>query len=193
MIGTVLPLAIRLFLGGKALIARAFAWATASTARLLALALAAALVWGWLGHHKSGKLAKVLASTEQGYRNAQADAKLAQDAMNAAITDRSAAIAKESTYAHVPSLASARSAVADYARRNPARMRCETNQGGTSGSDAPALPATSGVATNPGGQADMVAIAVADLDKLASATVRAESCRALGQAWIDGGLAEVVE
>lgn len=178
-------LAINL-LGIRKAIGRAFAWATQSAAHIFAIGMVFALVWGWLGHHKADKLAKVLASTEQAYRNAQADAKREQERLNLAISARYRAEAEKSSATHRIALDGAHRAVSDYANR----MRCKADQGGGSGPGAPAVPDSPGMAAGAGEASNLVAIALADLDTLAAGTVRAESCRAWGQSMIDAGLAE---
>jgi type II secretory pathway pseudopilin PulG len=67
---------------------KALAWITASARNILIAALVASLAWGWLGHHNAAKYKRVLASTEQAYRNAQSDAKTAQIAANLAAEAR---------------------------------------------------------------------------------------------------------
>ena len=180
-------LALRMFGIVRSGASAGLAWITASARNILLVALAAALVWGYFGHRKAGKLEKVLAATETGYRDAQAEAKLAQDALNSAILARYRAEAEKSSAIHHNALEGARSAVARYAGAN--RLRPEADCRPASDTNPAAVPGDSGVDARPGAGPDMVAIAVADLDQLAEGTVRAESCRAWGQSLIDAGLA----
>jgi hypothetical protein len=163
---------------------KALSWITASARNILIVALVASLAWGWLGHRNAAKYKRVLASTEQAYRNAQADAAKAQQALNAAFSARSSTLAKESSHEHEKALSGARTAVADYARLHPAH-RCAASQ-----AKPAAVPVDPGLDAGPGPDPGMVAVAVADLDALAAGTVRAESCRAWGAALISAGLAE---
>ena len=73
-----LGFALSFLLRGKALIGGALSWATANATRMLAIGLALALAWAAIERHGKHKAQKVLASTEQAYRNAQADAAKAQ-------------------------------------------------------------------------------------------------------------------
>jgi hypothetical protein len=174
----------KLFFNAKAMIGAAFAWATQSAALIFAIGMVFALAWGALERHGKHKAQKVLASTEQAYRNAQADAKLAQDALNARQVATNEAVNKGSTDANSKGLDAARTAVAAYARLHPA-PRCEASQ-----TKPAAVPANPGVDAGAGEGPGMVAVAVADLDTLAAGTVRAESCRAWAAALISAGLAE---
>ena len=56
-------------LGIRAIAGKALGWITASGRNLLIVALAAALVWGWLGWRGKAKEAKVRASTEVALSN----------------------------------------------------------------------------------------------------------------------------
>lgn len=161
----------------------AFVWATANATRMLALALVCSLAWGWWGWHGKAKVEKVLASTETAYRTAQADAKLAQDALNARHVATNEAVNKGSTDDHAKGLDAARAAVADYARLHPA-PRCASSQAQPS-----AVSGDTGVAVSASPETGMVAVTVADLDTLTAGTVRGDSCRAWGQSLIDAGLA----
>lgn len=174
----------KLFFNAKAMIGAAFKWATANTRNMLIVALVAVSIWGWAGHHSAAKWKRVLASTEQAYRSAQADAKLAQDALNARQVATNEAVNKGSTNDNAKGLDAARTAVAAYARLHPA-PRCEASQ-----AKPAAVPANPGVDAGAGESPGMVAVAVADLDTLAAGTVRAESCRAWAAAMISAGLAE---
>jgi len=175
-------LAINL-LGIKKAIGTAFTWATANVARMLAIALACSLVWGWWGWHGKAKVAKVLDSTVTGYRNAQAEATRAQAELNARHVATNEAVNKGSTDDHAKGLDAARAAVADYARLHPA-PRCASSQ-----AQPAAVPGDTGVAAGASGETGMVAVTVADLDTLTAGTVRGDSCRAWGQSLIDAGLA----
>ena len=180
----IVGLAIRLALGGKAIIGGAFTWATANATRMLAIGLALALAWGAIERHGKHKAQKVLASTEQAYRNAQADAAKAQAERDARQVATNEAVNKGSTDDNAKGLDAARSAVAAYARLHPA-PRCAPGQ-----AKPTAMHSDPGVDAGASGPPDMVAVTVADLDTLAAGTVRAESCRAWGAAMIDAGLAE---
>jgi hypothetical protein len=160
-------------------------WITASKVNLLlvvCLVLAGSTYWCWHGWEKTEK---VLASTETAYRNAQADAELAQAALNARKVATNEAINKGSTDANAKGLVAASAAVAAYARLHTCPAR-ETSRAAST-----PVPADPKVDVGTGEAPGMVATSVTHLDWLAAGTVRAESCRALGQAWIDAGLGEV--
>ena len=163
---------------------KALGWATSSVTHILAVALLAAVAWGWYGWHGKAKAEKVLASTVTGYRNAQAEATAAQNKLDLAISAATSAIAKESADDYPKARDDAHMAVIAYVGRMPA---CPARQ--TSEANAPAVPDNSGASVDAGASPALAAITVADLDTLAGNTVRAESCRALGQAWIDAGVA----
>jgi hypothetical protein len=163
---------------------KALAWITASARNILIVALVASLVWGWLGHHNAAKYKRVLASTEQAYRNAQADAKAAQEARDARQVATNTAVNKGSTDANTKGLDAARSAVAAYARLHPA-PRCAA-----SGTAPATVPVDTGLDAGPGPDPGMVAVTIEDVNTLAAGTVRAESCRAWAAALISAGLAE---
>lgn len=165
-------------------IMRAFTWATANMARMLAILLALAVLWAVVERHGKHKAQKVLASTEQAYRNAQADAAKAQAERDARQVATNEAVNKGSTDDNAQRVYIARSAVAAYARLHPVN-RCSP------GETKPAtVPSDPGVDAVPGDAPGMVAVTVADLNTLAAGTVRAESCRAWGQSMISAGLAE---
>lgn len=158
-------------------------WITASKVNLLTaacLVLAGTAYWCWHGWEKSEK---VLASTEQAYRNAQADAKREQEALNARLVATNEAVNKGSTNDNAQRVFIARSAVAAYARLHPV-AGCSSDQAVSA-----AVSDRAEMASGTSGETGMVAIPVADLDTLAAGTVRAESCRAWGQSMIDAGLA----
>lgn len=178
-----LGLAINL-LGIKKAIGGALTWATANATRMLAIALALALAWGAIERHGKHKAQKVLASTEQAYRNAQKDAELAQAALNARHVATNEAINKGSTDDNAKGLSAARTAVAAYASLHPP-PRCPTGE-----AKPAAVPDNPGLDAGAGQASDLATVTVADLDTLATGTVRAESCRAWGQSLIDAGLAE---
>ena len=164
----------------------ALRWALTPLWHMLAVALAAALAWGWIEHHSVAKWKRALHSTEVSYASAQAEAKAAQDKLNLAISARYSTIAKESYHEHQIALAGAHSAVSAYA----ATHRVPACHGGAPGGTKPAaVPDSSGLAAGTSGETGMVAVTSADLDQLAGNTVRAESCRAWGQSLIDAGLA----
>lgn len=174
-------LALQFLSGG---FTRALSWATANTRNMLIVALVAVAAWGWLGHHNAAKWKRVLASTEQAYRNAQADAAKAKAARDKRQVATNTAVNKGSTDANAKGLDAARTAVAAYARMHPA-PRCAASQASPA-----AVPANPGMDAENGGGSDMVTVTVADLDTLAAGTVRAESCRAWAAALISAGLAE---
>ena len=165
-------------------IMRAFTWATANAARMLAILLALAVLWAVVERNGRHKAERVLASTVTAYRNAQKDAELAQAALNARLVATNEAVNKGSTDDNAKGLSAARDAVAAYARLHPA-PRCAPSQ-----AKPTAMHSDPGVDAGTSGPPDMVTVAVADLDTLAAGTVRAESCRAWGAAMIDAGLAE---
>lgn len=168
----------------------ALRWALTPIWHMLAVALAAALAWGWIEHHSAAKWKRALHSTEQAYASAQAEAKAAQDKLNLAISARYSTIAKESDHEHQIALAGAHSAVSAYA----ATHRVPACPGGApSGTQPAAVPDSSGVAAGPGEASGLVAITGKQLDDFGENTMRAESCRALGQRWVDAGLAVVGE
>jgi phosphopantetheinyl transferase (holo-ACP synthase) len=170
------------FVSGK--LTAALGWITANATRMLAILLAVAVLWGWIERNSRIKAERVLASTEQAYRNAQKDAKLAQEALNARHVATNEAVNKGSTDDHAKGLSAARIAVADYARLHPV-AKCAA-----SGASAAAVHPDPGVDAGAGETAGMVSLTIADLDTLAAGTVRAESCRAWGQSMISAGLAE---
>ena len=180
-----LGLAIRLALGGKAIIARAWGWLTASTTHLLIAACAALAIWGYIGHHNAAKWHRVSESMKQAYAAAQADAVKAQAAADLATSARYSALAKESEHEHQIALEGAHSAVSAYAASHRVPS-CPASQ--ASGTKPAAVPGDSSLATGTGPETGMVAVSSADLDQLAAGTVRAESCRAWGQSLIDAGL-----
>ena len=175
-------IALQFITGG---FSRALSWATANATRMLAIALALALAWGAIERHGKHKAQKVLASTEQAYRNAQADAAKARAERDARLVATNEAINKGSTNDNAKGLSAARSAVADYARMH------QCPKGGPGHTDSAAVSDRAEMASGTSGETDLAAITVADLDALAAGTVRAESCRAWGQSLIDAGLAEV--
>ena len=177
-------LAIRLALGGKALITRALSWATANATRMLAVALALALAWVAIERHGKHKAQKVLASTVNAWKAAEREATKLQAEKDARQVTTNEAVNKGSTDANDKGLDAARSAVAAYARLHPA-SRCASGQ-----TKPVAVSADPGVDAGAGEAPGMASITVADLDTLAAGTVRAESCRAWGQSMIDAGLAE---
>jgi hypothetical protein len=184
-IGGIGALAFFFVPGAASTILQVWDWITKSKVNLLlavCLVLAGSTYWCWHGWEKSEK---VLASTETAYRNAQADAELAQAALNARQIATNEAINKGSTDANTKGLATARTAVADYARLHT----CPASE--ASGTTSAPVPVDSEVDVGTGETPGMVATSVTHLDWLAAGTVRAESCRALGQAWIDVGLGEV--
>ena len=180
----IVGLAIRLALGGKALIGGALSWATANATRMLAIGLALALAWAAIERHGKHKAQKVLASTEQAYRNAQADAAKAQAERDARQVATNEAVNKGSTDDHAKGLSAARDAVVAYARLHQA-PRCASGQ-----TKPVTVSADPGMDAGAGEAPGMASVTVADLDTLAAGTVRAESCRAWGAAMIDAGLAE---
>lgn len=113
---------------------RALTWATQSIAHMLAVALVCALAWGYVEHRAAAKWKRVLASTETAYRNAQVDAKLAQDALNSSISARYRAEAEKTDHVYQKARAGALSRADSYIRAN--RLRCPV-AGGT----GPASPA----------------------------------------------------
>lgn len=162
----------------------AFKWATQSAAHIFAVGMVFALAWGAIERHGKHKAQKVLASTVVAWKAAEREATAAQQALNAAFSERSSTLAKESSHEHEKALSGARSAVAAYARLHPA-PQCATGE-----ATAAAVPDNSGVDAGSGNAPAMASITVADLDTLAAGTVRAESCRAWGAAMIDAGIAE---
>ncbi len=171
-------------LGIKSAIMRAFAWATQSAAHIFAVGMVFALAWGFVEHRNGAKLKRVIASTEQAYRNAQKDAEIAQAALNARQVATNTDVNKGSTDANAKGLDAARTAVADYARMHPA-PRCAASQ-----AKPATVPANPGMDAGSGDAPGMVAITLEDVNTLAAGTVRAESCRAWAAALISAGLAE---
>lgn len=162
----------------------AFRWATQSAAHIFAVGMVFALAWGAIERHGKHKAQRVLASTIVAWKAAEREATAAQQALNAAFSERSSTLAKESSHEHEKALSGARSAVAAYARLHPAPRCASSETKPAAVSDSPGLDA------GPGDAPAMASITVADLDTLAAGTVRAESCRAWGAAMIDAGLAE---
>jgi hypothetical protein len=165
-------------------IVRAFTWATANAGRMLAILLALAVLWAVVERNGRHKAQKVLASTEQAYRNAQADAAKALAERDARQVATNEAVNKGSTDDNAQRVYIARSAVAAYARLHPVN-RCAPRE-----TQPAAVPDNSGMDAGPGGSSGMVAVTIEDANTLAAGTVRAESCRAWGAAMIDAGLAE---
>ena len=164
----------------------ALRWALMPLWHMLVVALVAALAWGAIERHSAMKWKRALHSTEQAYASAQAAAKAAQDKLNLAISARYSTIAKESDHEYQIALADAHSAVSAYAatHRVPA---CASSA--PSGTKPAAMPDNSGLAAGSGEAPGMVAITATQLDDFGENTMRAESCRALGQRWVDAGLA----
>lgn len=153
---------------------RALSWATANATRMLAIALALALAWGYWGHHKAGKLAKVLASTEQAYRNAQADAAKAQIAANLAAEARYKALSEKTDYGYQKALEGALSRSERFIAANrvracptgPASRPDPTAQGdGAQGADGGSEPAI------------LVAVKPEDVNICTENTTRLQSAR----------------
>lgn len=165
-------------------------WVLASTTHILIVALVTVSVWGYLGWHGKAKAEQVLHSTEVTYAASQKKAKAAQDALNAKVAASNNNIAKESSNAHSQALASANDAVARYAasHRVPACPRSAA-----SGAITPTVPSDTSLAVSASGTPDLVVVTNKELSDFATNTVRAESCRALGQAWVDAGAAVVGE
>lgn len=175
--------AIRLFLTGA--FGKAWAWLTASSVHILIACLGASLAWGYVGHHNAAKWKRVAQSARAATVMAQADAASLQNKLDLAISARSRAEAEKNSAQHALDLADAHSAVVRYAGLHA----CTASKASTADTAAVygAAPVDAGASDPPG----MAAVSIADLDILASNTVRAESCRALAQAWVEAGIAIV--
>ena len=165
-------------------------WVLASTTHILIVALVTVSVWGYLGWHGKAKAEEVIHSTEVAYAASQKEAKDAQDALNAKVATNNTNIAKESTNAHLQAIASASDAVAKYvaSHRVPACPRSAA-----SGTYTASVSSDTSLAISPSGIPSLVTITDKELSDFSHNTVRAESCRALGQAWVDAGVAVVGE
>lgn len=181
-----LGLAINL-LGIKKAIGSALTWATANATRMLAIALALALAWGAIERHGKHKAQKVLASTEQAYRNAQKDAKLAQEALNSSISARYRAEAEKTDHGYQKARAGALSRADSYIRANrvqpcvasPSRRSDSAAESGfTQGGDGADQPAI------------LVSVRPDDIRICTDNTERLAAVREWGQSMIDAGLAE---
>ena len=176
-----LGIALQFITGG---FSRALSWATANATRMMAIALVAALAWGWLGWHGKAEWKDAAQVQKAAIIAAQAEAAAWQAARDARQVATNDAVNKGSTDDNAKGLSAARDAVAAYARLHQAPRY------------APGQAKPTAMHSDPGVDAlgsegpAMASIAVADLDTLAAGTVRAESCRAWGAAMIDAGLAE---
>jgi hypothetical protein len=128
---------------------KVLAWITASACNILIVALVAVAIWGWIGHHNAAKYKRVLASTEQAYRNAQADAKAAQIAANLAAEARYRSKADESDQTYRKALEGANSRAERFIAANSVRRPVAC---GTGPAPAPAEGGSPGVpeVTSPG-------------------------------------------
>ena len=186
-----IPIAIKLFMGGliKRLTA-AFAWATASTAHLLIVALCVSLLgnaWLWRGwsHEQAGRKADLAA-----YVAAQIEAGRAQDRASAANiatqTDRNAKVNHANDIAET----NRRSDLDRYIAGN--RVPTQTCRA-PSGASAAGLHPDSPVAVDAGPAAELVTITPADLDKLSTAALRGAESTAFLNGLVGEGLAVVVD
>lgn len=124
-------LAIRLALGGKALIGGALSWATANATRMLAIGLALALAWGAIERHGKHKAQKVLASTVIAWKAAEREATAAQLAANAAQQARWTQQAKETDDGYQKARIDADSRAERFIAANRVRNACPRSTGGS--------------------------------------------------------------
>ena len=142
----------------------ALRWALTPLWHVLIVALAASLAWGAIERHGRLKAVKVLASTEQAYRTAQADAKAAQDAADLATAARYSALAKESEHEHQIAVAVVQSAADRYAMSHWVRP-CPA-AGSASSPGLASVPGDPPPSDSASGDAGLVALARPDYDKL---------------------------
>jgi type II secretory pathway pseudopilin PulG len=140
-----------------------------------------ALLWGWIGHHNAAKYKRVLASTEQAYRNAQEDAKAAQIAANLAAEARYRSKANETDSDYRKALDGANSRSERFISANRVRA-CPTGQ--ASRSDSAAQGNSAQGADGAGEPAVMVAVKPEDINICTENTTRLQAARewALGLA-----------
>ena len=173
-------------LGIRKAIGSAFAWVTQSMTRILAVLLVLTLLWGLIERNSRIKAEKVLASTETAYRNAQKDAELAQQALNAAFSARSTSIAKDADHGYEKARTGALSRADDYIARN----RVQSCPKSPASRSDPA--AESGAASVPEVTAAPAIVAISDGDVRACSIAASYAMKAHETAvkLVDAGLAE---
>ena len=185
-IGGIGALAFFFVPGAAKVMLQVWDWITASKVNLLTaacLALAGTAYWCWHGWEKSEK---VLASTEQAYRNAQADAAKAQIALNSSITARYRAEAEKTDVGYQKARAGALDRADSYIARNRVRA-CPT--GPASGPDPAAESGAASVHEVTAAPA-LVAVAAGDIRACSIAAPYAMKAHEWATGMVDGGLAE---
>jgi type II secretory pathway pseudopilin PulG len=167
----VIALALQAVTGG---LTRALGWATASAPRILAVLLAVALAWGWLGWRGKDKAEKVLRSTEVAWRQAQADAAKAQIAANLAAEARYKAQAEKTDYGYQKALQGANSRSERFIAANRVRA-CPTGSPGRS--DPAAQGDGAQGADGAGESAILVAVKPEDVNICTENTTRLQAAR----------------
>ena len=182
-------LALRL-IGLRSLAGRAFAWATANTARMLAIALCASLVvnvWCWHGWsaEQDGR-----ALDRQAYRAAQIEAQRLQDRADWANFTTQTERNSKLEQSHAIAETNRRSDVAAYVEHH--RLPAQTCRASGLASPAAVHP-DSGTVADSTTPADMVAISPADLDKLAKASMQGAEASGFLNGLVEQGLGVPVE
>jgi hypothetical protein len=164
-------LALRLFGIGKAL-GNLWEWATASTARMLAIALVASLaanwwLWGGWNDERAGRKADRAA-----YVQAQAKSVAQHSADVANVTAQTARNEKLET-THAATEIAVRDALADYKRDH--RLQCPA-QGATRSAAQAGLHPDPAVSVDSPAGSELLTITSADLDAFAARSLRASEC-----------------
>lgn len=164
-------IALQMITGG---FRKALGWATSSVTHILAVALLAALVWGWLGHRNAAKWEKVLRSTEVAMRAAEREATANQIAANQAQEARWAAQSRKVDHDYQTALDRSQRAADSYIAANRVQRHGASCPGG--GDTVPRAD-TAGSADSASAEAEMVTVTPDDIKICTANTERLSSAR----------------